>query len=490
MKKKILPMLGIVALVAVVIGVLAIGGLAAEKPMQVGYAIVNVMPKESGLPLGGYGNTLERLSDNSLTKDPWDMLKASCVAITDGQGNTVLLIGMDEVRAQEIVVATARRKINWATGIPEDHIMINATHTHSAPDLGSNVTKIHNYVDQLSDCLRDAAVEAVADREEIDKMQGGSIQTEGLNWVRHYTYKDSKGDLQYFGDSFGTVTINSTTEHVIEPDRTLHVLQFTRKNGKQPVVLVNFRMHPHSQGSATDLKPTADVIGTFRYAMENQGYLVSYYQGAAGMINSGSRLSTDKRYTKEQYVQYGEKMAEYVMKCPLKDLTPGVIKTVQYQYIGTTNRNQDELYEAAKVCAGIWSDPTQGDLTTRRKLIQEKGFRSPYQCNAITTRHNLPDHLTMELDAITIGKAVEISTTPFEMFHETSMWLEQQMRGTYQLSMSFGYTNGHMSYVPTHTVWKYTSYETDISYWQEGTAEDVVYTICDMLGVSHKEDCP
>lgn len=494
MKKFILPA-AVLLLLAVVIGVFAIRGTAAEKPISVGFAEINVMPQEEGLPIGGYGNTTERLSDSSLTTDEWDMLKATCIAITDGQGNTVLFIGLDNLRAQEILVAAARRKIHWATGVPEDHIMLNVTHTHSAPDLGVNTVKIQNYLNYLCEQLQTLCIEALADREEVTEMQGGSIETEGLNFVRHYTYT-KYGQTQYFGNNFGTHVYNSTTKPVTDPDRALHVLRFDRKNGKDPVLMVNFRMHPQLQGKADNLKLTADVIGTFRYAMKNLGYpCVSYYQGSAGMINATGSLDSEQEYAGD-WIGYGQKLAEYAQNCPLVTLPTGDVRVVTCSFTGNTNRDKTENYAKAKDLVDIWTDKSQGTIEERRKKVESQGkpygIRSPYHANSIVARYAYPDNLDMTLTAVTIGNSVEISAVPFEMFHETSLWLENQMKtaGGYKMSMSFGYTNGHEGYVPANTVWAYTSYETDITRWAAGTAEDVAYTICEMLNVPYTKNCP
>ena len=68
-------------------------------------------------------------------------LRASAVVIEDGRGGRVALIACDVLMIERDVLDRAARRVEQATGVPFDHILINATHTHHAP---TTVT-IHGY---------------------------------------------------------------------------------------------------------------------------------------------------------------------------------------------------------------------------------------------------------------------------------------------------------------------------------------------------------
>ena len=101
-----------------------------KQTFQVGFGRTDITPEDS-VPLAGYGNTSKRMSTTLL-----DYLYASCLAITDPEGETVLLYSQDLVNSSQ--TETVRQAVSQATGVPEDHIMIAATHTHSAPDQSSS----------------------------------------------------------------------------------------------------------------------------------------------------------------------------------------------------------------------------------------------------------------------------------------------------------------------------------------------------------------
>ena len=77
--------------------------------LQAGFGRVDISPTLS-VPLSGYGNTISRMSQGCL-----DPLYATCVAITDGQDNTVLLITTDMIGIWDYLTAEIRQLINRST---------------------------------------------------------------------------------------------------------------------------------------------------------------------------------------------------------------------------------------------------------------------------------------------------------------------------------------------------------------------------------------
>ena len=101
---------------------------------KVGYARTEITPLES-VPLGGYGNTSARLSQTVL-----DPLYATCIAFEDAEGKRALLFTIDLIIAGRTCTTEIRPAISEATGIPVEQIQCAGTHTHSAPDTGSELS--------------------------------------------------------------------------------------------------------------------------------------------------------------------------------------------------------------------------------------------------------------------------------------------------------------------------------------------------------------
>ena len=99
-----------------------------REKLLAGYAKTDITPKDP-VPLGGYGASINRFSTRVL-----DPLYATAVAVTGTNGETAILMSIDSLSAPLAFVKRIQEKVADAIGIPGDHILISATHTHSAPD--------------------------------------------------------------------------------------------------------------------------------------------------------------------------------------------------------------------------------------------------------------------------------------------------------------------------------------------------------------------
>ena len=124
--------------------------------LNVGYGRTDITPRES-VPLRGYGSTSNRMSQRVM-----DPLMATCLAVTDEGGESVLLFALDLTGASEYWTERYAPAISKATGVPADHILGSGTHTHSAPDYtNKEKDSIPRYLDLLEEQLVAAAAAAV-----------------------------------------------------------------------------------------------------------------------------------------------------------------------------------------------------------------------------------------------------------------------------------------------------------------------------------------
>ena len=119
-----------------------------EGQLAVGYGKINITPEDS-VPLGGFGNTDQRMSTGFRT-----YLYATCIAITDAEGNTAIIYGMDLVSTGAGVFETVRNSLSQEYGIPVTNIITAASHMHSGPDMGSKEMSIQRYAPVLGQALR------------------------------------------------------------------------------------------------------------------------------------------------------------------------------------------------------------------------------------------------------------------------------------------------------------------------------------------------
>lgn len=430
-----------------------------------GEALIN--PRES-VPLAGYGRSSSRMSQN-ITED----LYIKCVALTDEKENTVLIFSADAIRADESF-STGMAMVADATGIPVENMIVNVSHSHSAPDF-TNIAEesIVRYTEHVLDQMVAAALAAVADRKPA-QMFYGSAETEGLNFIRHYLMDDGS----YGGDSFGDWTNHHAVEHTADPDTTMHLLKFTREAGKD-IVVVNWRAHPGMTGGAgTALNVSADFLGPFRDSLESMANChAMYLQGHAGNINPGSRMSAEVEYS--DYKEHGYLLAEFANEGlqNMQELQTGDIKTTRVNMDGKINHDMDYMAMKATELSAIWN--TTGDRAQVIELGLPYGIRSPYHANAIKNNAKRGESEEIELNVIAIGDSVGFTTGPAELFDRNSMAIEEA--SPYEHTFCLAYTNGHLGYIPAAYVWEYTSYETDITRFAPGTAEEIQDTLLQML---------
>ena len=103
---------------------------------QCGAAAIDVTPRH--LPVIRNGGFLQAIDEKVL-----DPLHARCVVVDDGQ-NRVAIVVVDSCMIPLSLCDEAKSIASKATGIATDHILISATHTHTAPSvmrycLGSGV---------------------------------------------------------------------------------------------------------------------------------------------------------------------------------------------------------------------------------------------------------------------------------------------------------------------------------------------------------------
>ena len=74
--------------------------------------------------LSGYGDDPTRPMEGIL-----DRVYGTCLAIADAQGQTALMYSLDLLLTSLTVTEILRKDISAATGIPESHIHLAATHS-------------------------------------------------------------------------------------------------------------------------------------------------------------------------------------------------------------------------------------------------------------------------------------------------------------------------------------------------------------------------
>ena len=439
-----------------------------EQGFLAGFGRADITP-EQYCGLAGFGNDGDRICN--FIKD---RIYATCVAISDETGSTVLLITVDLLQGKETTtVKLGREAITAATGIPGERIMIGGTHTHSGPSMYTMEDESQaTYLRHLYRQLAKAAKDALEDQKPAT-LYFGSRQVENMTFVRHYLMNDGT----YAGSNFGSFK-SGIVRHLWPADEQLQMLRFHRENARD-IVMVNWQSHGTFVGHPSEGILSADYIGAFRNHFEGlTGCHVGFYQGACGNLVPTSRIPELNRVGEKDYIGYGRLLAEEAAACmeTLTQAEPGPVKRTQRIYQGEVDHSDDHLAEKARyVRRHGWELETWAE---RGKLATDNGFNSIFHAANVDDRSRLPKTLEMEIDAVRVGP-VAFATAPYEMFCSNGQYVKEH--SPFRQTFVLGYCNGSFSYLADENAYGYNCYEYNARRFSKGVSEDVACKLVEML---------
>lgn len=410
--------------------ILSMASCAPKKDdgqLLVGFGRASITPDFS-MPLQGFDGWTNRWFNN--VQDP---IYASALAFTDSNNNTVIIITYDLADCNNTGIGFATKNISKTYDIPRSNIIVTATHTHSAP---THSTSLDEYiVTSWSDVLRDGTIEAVKQAMENRlpaEVYTSSIETENLNFVRHY-YMD---DGSITGNNFGDATGKTYSRHAQKADTELQMLRFKREGGKD-IVLANFQCHPLLAGGGKNLNLTSDYIGPMtRYMEENMDCHFAYFSGAGGNLNPHSEISRENITL--DHNAHGEALGRYAMLA-CSDMKKLEGNAVQFM-----------------------------EKTVTLKAAPGAGAAS----------------YDLDLYAFSVGGACFINA-PYEMFSSNGEYIKDNspFGATFVTTLGF---SSHC-YVPDAATFAYdvVSYEETKCSYAEGSGETLAETFVDMLKQIH-----
>ena len=458
--KKILSMI-LVGLM--LMGLVACGGAVkpgaegqaqpqAEVGLQAGYGRVDVSPLAPA-PMGGYGDSDTRLSSHIM-----DETYATCVALKQGD-TTFLIITVDVIACQDSVANRVRSSISAELGIPQENILIGATHTHSGADWNGSTS---------TGCLT-AAKDAVADLAPAT-MLAGTTCLDSMNFVRHYEMNDGT----YYGSNFGS-TESGFKAHALDVDNEMSLIKLERAD-KKDILMVNWQAHPASAARQQDYNGiSADFVGYARKKVEMEaGVHFAYYTGASGNVNPRSQIDGETPESSKTYQSYGAALGAMIIDAmnQLQAADSTETKTAQNKFVVEVDHSWDHMAAEASKVVGVWK---QQGLEAGHKLAREYGFSSAYHANAITTRSVYKGEQTKTLTAVRLGDVAFINND-YEMFCDHG----EQVKDSSPFEVTFVIT-GCSGYIANEAAYDYRSYESDTSPYVKGTGEKLAEEMARLL---------
>ena len=228
----------------------------------------------------------------------WDPLTATVLVLEAGQLRTAL-VGLDLVGVLATTHARIRSAVSRVTGVPPEHVIVNASHTHSAPYVSEELQALlrphglrimaDTFADELVGAIDAAAVEAAGRAQPVTaRFARGAVDRIASN--RRPRLPDG-GIVHRFGRP--PAWMRRLPEGRIDPE--VAVLTLDGLYGTV-ATLASYACHPTAAGGDNHPHVSADFVGVGRAVVEDAvGAPVLFLQGCGGDVGTGKWVGRGRR---------------------------------------------------------------------------------------------------------------------------------------------------------------------------------------------------
>ncbi len=451
--------------------------LHAAEPLKVGVATTEITPP-LGYPMAGYFN--ERGAEGVL-----DPLNAKAIVFEQGDSKAALVV-CDIISVPRELGDAIREKVEAETGIPATNVTISATHTHTGPRLGAELTKYLDrakagtlkegeplpYIPKLID-----AVAGVIKQAHDSAKPAGLEVAEGIEdttaFNRRFLLKDGTVRTWARLDQPDVVKAAGPT------DPTVGILAVTREGQENPeAAIVNFSLHCDTVAGTHKTHYSADYPGHIARVLtaEFGPQFVSIFATApCGDINHNDPTGKVRRIAPEIGEIIGKAAAKAFPES--KPIVPDLGVKQATLDIPLQDFTAEDLAWAKDVVqrrAKGESFPTP--LAARAgRIMRLNGLKSS-QGNTDSAKTG---SLLGEVQVIRLSKDVAIVTLPGEVFVE--LGLDIKKASPFKHTFVIELCNDSPAYVPTRKAMAQGSYEVENSLYAAGGGEMLVEKAIELL---------
>lgn len=431
--------------------------LAAPAPFRAGFAERDVTP-DIGMEMpGNYGKVYGR--------SVHDPCKVRAAVFDDG-AHRVALVGVDALLIRRDSVLRARRQIQERCGIPAEHVMIGASHSHSSGPTGMILPGEFDHASPLVQQLayeksstahpgylkrfEQAIVEAVCLANEFRgdaRLSFGSGREDKVSFVRRIRMKDGR---TFTHPGKGNP---ESLDYAAPIDPEVGVIGAWDKNDRLLGVIVNFSCHATTSPPGFSANWIYYLEKTIRGGLDAQVPVV-FLQGACGDITQVDNLSPYADPSGDKQAQrVGGSVGAEAIKVLLRS-APGHGGPLAARSKVWKIKRRIPDPERVKRCLELVHKPekevghTEWIFAKETVLLDATIAKSPEQ--------------EVEVQAIQVGPAVFLSN-PAEYFVEFA--LDIKRRSNFNFTWIVELANGCVGYVPTEEALSATGggYETRLT---------------------------
>lgn len=425
-------------------------------------AAETVITPPAGTPLEGYSG---RAGGSVAVHDD---LHARAIVVDDG-ATRAAIVACDLIAIDRRLAAAVRQNVFEATGIPREHVMVSATHTHAGPPIiGGGDPSLR---DALARLITDAIIEAHgAMRPAVLKAGRGSVDSVSQN-RRHpslpfddhlavllFDAPDPRdGPIASIVNFACHATVMFSTNMEISADYPGYVAATVKKVlGDAPVLFLN--------GACANVNPAwieqrfdeAERIGSIVGAEAARRLQeLRPLGGRQNVWNIRWDELTEKR------VASGDLIADPRIRVASRTVD------VPLRVLDAPETYDARLAELTKQRGSLAPD----DVEARRSLMEQITMLSGTRGVAASLRPGEAHTLHPEIQAISFGPDCAVLGLPGEFFVETAQAIRAAPGSPRHLMISC-YTNHHVMYVVPKDAWAQGGYEPGVSVLDD-TAEAI-----------------
>ncbi len=451
----------------------------ASQAIHVGVAEIDITPPE-GFPMAGYYH--ERLADGVI-----DPLKAKAIVFRDGDASAALVV-CDLVAVNTDLAREVRKRVEDQTGIAAGHVVVSATHSHTAPDymkelylfLGNEPQQPARaeYIDRLISGPVDAVVTAFEKARPVRLKSGAATQKTPVAFNRRFVMRD--GSVKTWQKHSNPDVVRAAGP--IDPEIGLLAIEAV-DSGDLRGVFSSFALHLDTVGGTRWSADYPFFIEQKLRKSFGSDVISIFGTGCCGDINH----SDPSRRERNKVDFIGNSLGDTVVG-QLPELTavesPRLFVKSQTVHVPLQDATQADVQHSINVLARAARREKVDffeHVTAYKKLILDHlRHEQPY---AETASHitwglsrslaGIGDSLPVDVTVITLGDDVAIVCLPGEVFVELGLAIKQASPFRTTLVVELANT-AETIYIPHRAAYAGGSYEVTNSALQPGSGEMLV----------------
>ncbi len=385
-----------------------------------------------------------------------DPLHARCLVLDDGKTKLAIVV-VDSCMLPRELIDDAKSQAEKLTGIPADHMLISATHTHSAPT-STGVFQSEpdpDYVKFLPKKIAEG-IKIAHDRRVPARIGFGKARDETNVFNRRWKREHALIPPDPFGNTTDRVQMNPgiQAKGLLEPagpvDPDISFVSVQTLDGKPLCLLANYSLHYVGGNPAL----SADYYGAFAdrikqlVAKDAKDFVGIMSNGTSGDVNN---------------INFGGPAIKYGPGERIRVVADAVAKKVAEVYPKVEYQSAIPLAVAEKDLQLGVRKPRAGELERAHNILDaNKGKKVLVGRGAIYARETVliakyPDRVPVKIQAMRIGD-IGIAAIPCEVF--TQIGLEIKKSSPFKNTFTIELANGYNGYLPTPEQHKLGGYET------------------------------